>query len=72
MRVPAVGDFEARHCANTVCVSISRSTNISTLPPVSFTPKNRAFNTRVLFKTSRSPACNKLGKSVKLRSIQPS
>ena len=72
IRVPTGGDLEARHCASTVCVSSKRSTNTSTLPPVSFTPKKRAFKTRVLFKTSRSPACNKLGKSVKLRSMQAS
>ncbi len=55
MRLPGLGDFDARTWASTVRLSSTRSTSTSTWPPVSLTPKKRALSTRVSFITSRSP-----------------
>ena len=72
MRIPIAGVLDARTCAMTVALSITRSTNTSTRPPVSFTPKKRAFTTRVSLKTSTSPASSVANTSVNSPSISRS
>jgi hypothetical protein len=53
--VPAPGDLLAPICASAVCVPVTRSISTSTLPPLAFWPKKRAFSTLVSLNTSRSP-----------------
>ena len=49
------GDLLERTCASTLRLPVTRSTRISSLPPVAFWPNSRAGMTRVLLKTIRSP-----------------